>query len=165
MDWLPLAKFATNNAVSETTRVSLFFVNYSFHPWLSIEPTGPPAPDITLAWKQQYYQANAVANWFERILEQLTALTKQSQSCYKNNANDSHTSALYYNISDMVYVNTKNMKTNQLMKKGDDKWDGLYEVKEVYSRACCLKLSTNFCLYPVFHNYLLCSKTDTKGLV
>ena len=32
VDWLPLAEFAGNNAVSETTGASPFFANYGFHP-------------------------------------------------------------------------------------------------------------------------------------
>ena len=32
VDWLPLAEFAANNAVSETTGVSPFFANYGFNP-------------------------------------------------------------------------------------------------------------------------------------
>ena len=31
VDWLPLAEFASNNVISETTGVLLFFANYGFH--------------------------------------------------------------------------------------------------------------------------------------
>ncbi len=44
IDWLPLAKFVTNNQVSEAIGFSPFFANYDFHPYLDIEPakSNPP---------------------------------------------------------------------------------------------------------------------------
>ncbi len=41
IDWLSLAEFVTNNQVSEAIEFSPFFVNYSFHPYLDIEPAKP----------------------------------------------------------------------------------------------------------------------------
>ena len=59
------------------------------------------------------------------------------------------------------------MKTNRLIKKGDDRWDGPFQVTEVYSSgcACCLKLPPAWRLYPVFHIGLLRHKSSSKGLV
>ncbi len=41
VDWLLLAKFVTNNQVSEATGLNPFFVNYNFHPYLDIESVKP----------------------------------------------------------------------------------------------------------------------------
>lgn len=164
VDWLGMAEFAANNAKSETTGASPFFANYGFNPRLGVEPADPPAPNITMARKQQFYRANAVASRFERILEQLTALARASQQRYETNANNHRTMSPRYQVGDLVYVNTKNMKTNRPMKKGDDKWDGPYEVTEVYPRACRLKLPDSFRIYPVFHNALLRHQAAGPGL-
>jgi transposase InsO family protein len=48
IDWLPLIKFALNNAVSETTGFSPFFANYGFNPKLEFEPRPPYSPDKIL---------------------------------------------------------------------------------------------------------------------
>jgi hypothetical protein len=48
VDWLPLAEFASNNAVSETTGFFFFFANYGFNPKLGFEPHPPCSPDKTL---------------------------------------------------------------------------------------------------------------------
>ena len=77
VDWLPLAEFASNNTVSETTGVSPFFANYGFNPKMGTEASQPCPPDMTPSQKQQFYKANAVANRFERILTQLKALAQQ----------------------------------------------------------------------------------------
>ncbi|RAQ98760.1 hypothetical protein DDE82_008932 [Stemphylium lycopersici] len=39
--YLPLAKFAANNATSKSTRTSPFFANFGFHPRLGFEPVEP----------------------------------------------------------------------------------------------------------------------------
>jgi hypothetical protein len=41
------------------------------------------------------------------------------------------------------------------MKKGDDKWTGLYPVTIVYPRACVMKLPNSMRIFPVFYNSLL----------
>jgi hypothetical protein len=71
--------------------------------------------------KVQFYKANVVTNRFERILNLLKALAKQSQQYYKDNVNAYCKDALIFKVKDKVYIDTKNMKTNQLMKKSDNK--------------------------------------------
>jgi hypothetical protein len=48
VDWLPLAEFALNNAVSETTGFFPFFANYGFNSKLGFEPRPPCSPNKTL---------------------------------------------------------------------------------------------------------------------
>jgi len=164
VDWLPLAEFAANNVVSETTNVSPFFANYGFHPRLGVEPSSPCPPNLSTAQKAQFYRANVVANRFERILDLLKALAKQSQQRYEDNANAHREDAPKFRVGDQVYVDTRNMKTNRPMKKGDDKWTGPYEVLEVYPRACRVQLPDGVRLFPVFHNHLLRPKATSTGL-
>ena len=52
MDWLPIAEFAANNAVSETTGVSPFFANYGFHPKLGVKPSKPCPLTLSLTQKR-----------------------------------------------------------------------------------------------------------------
>jgi hypothetical protein len=47
VNWLPLAEFALNNAISETTGFFFFFANYGFNPKLGFEPRPPYSPDKT----------------------------------------------------------------------------------------------------------------------
>ncbi|KAI1668825.1 reverse transcriptase [Pyrenophora tritici-repentis] len=62
--WLPLAEFAMNNVISETTGVSPFFANYGFNPRLGTEPSKPCPPNISDVQKKQFYKANTVADRF-----------------------------------------------------------------------------------------------------
>jgi hypothetical protein len=162
--WLPLAEFAANNVVSETTGVSPFFANYGFHPRLGVEPSKPCPPNLSHVQKRQFYRANIVTDRFERILTQLTALAKQSAQRYEDNANKQRSESPRYATGQEVYIDTRNMKTNRPMKKGDDKWAGPYTVQAVYPRACLVNLPANMKIFPVFHNSLLCPKNEDSGL-
>ena len=164
VDWLPLAEFAANNVVSETTGVSPFFANYGFHPQLGIEPTKPCPPNLSSVQKRQFYKANVVADRFERILTQLKALARLSSQRYEENANESRAEAPRYLVGEEVYINTRNMKTNRPMKKGDDKWAGPYPILKVYPRSCLVQLPDHMKIFPVFHNSLLRPKTNGQGL-
>ncbi|KAI0999706.1 hypothetical protein K3495_g8490 [Podosphaera aphanis] len=164
VDWLPLAEFAANNVVSETTVVSPFFANYGYNPKIGIEPSSPCHPNATSTRRRKFYRANAIATRFSRILERLRALAKLSQERYEENENLHRKSSPRYQVGDMVYVDTRNMKTNRSTKKGDDKWDAPNKVLEVYPRACKLELPRKFRIYPVFHNNLIELKSNSKGL-
>jgi hypothetical protein len=132
VDWLPLAEFATNNVVSETTGVSPFFANYRFNPQLGVEPSTPCSLNLTAAQKTQFYRANTIADRFDQIITQLKALAQQSQQRYEENANAHREDSPIYSIGHKVFINIRNMKTSRPMKKGDDKWAGPYLVTEVY---------------------------------
>ena len=67
-----------NNQVNETTGISPFFANYGFNPRLGIEPP-QPYPPLSGQARKEYLRANTIALRFERILDQLIALAKQSQ--------------------------------------------------------------------------------------
>lgn len=164
VQWLPLAEFAANNVISETTGVSPFFANYGFNPRLGTEPTKPCPPNLSQAQKRQFYRANVVADRFERIITQLKALARQSAARYEEYANESREDAPRYQEGDQVYIDTRNMKTNRPMKKGDDKLAGPYPVKKAYPRACLLDLPPNMKIFPVFHNSLLRPHKQAAGL-
>jgi hypothetical protein len=158
VDWLPLAEFAANNVVSETTGVSPFFANYGFNPRLGVEPSEPCPPNLMPTQKTQFYKANAIADPFNRIITQLKALARQSQQRYKENANECREDTLVYSVGDKVFVDIRNMKTSRPIKKGDDKWAGPYLVTEVYPRACHIQLPDRIQIFPIFHNHLLWRK-------
>jgi hypothetical protein len=64
VQWLPLAEFALNYIISETTGVLPFFANYGFNPRLGTELSEPIHPDMSTTQKTGFYKANAVANCF-----------------------------------------------------------------------------------------------------
>jgi hypothetical protein len=100
IDWLPLAEFALNNAVSETTGFSPFFANYRFNSKLEFEPRPPYSSDKTLQQKREFIKAHNIADRFDQILTQMKALAENTNRRYKDQANRNKTDALRYKISD-----------------------------------------------------------------
>ncbi|MDB5911071.1 MAG: hypothetical protein JWP34_5188, partial [Massilia sp.] len=161
VDWLPLAEFASNNTISETTGVSPFFANYGFNPRLGTEPTKPCPPNVSVTQKREFLKANNIADRFDRILTQLKALSTQAAARYEENANDSRRDSPLFQVGQKVWVDTRNMKTNRPMKKGDDKWAGPFLITKVYKRACAVGLPDTMRIFPVFHTSLLRHHTST----
>ncbi|EAQ89506.1 hypothetical protein CHGG_06125 [Chaetomium globosum CBS 148.51] len=151
VDWLPLAEFAMNNQVNETTGISPFFANYGFNPRLGVEPPQPRPPNLSDHMKKEYLRADAVALRFERILTQLTALTRQSQQRYEDNANARRDEAPTFRPGDQVMVSLEHMATNRPKKKWDDKWDGPFPVLKVYKGAVVVDLPDNIKVDKSFH--------------
>lgn len=162
--WLPLAEFAGNNVVSETTGMSPFFANYGYNPQMGVEPRPPCPPTLTAKQRQEFHRANEIADRFSKILDQLQALARQAQQKYEDNANTRRSDAPKFREGDLVYVDTRNMKTNRPIKKLDDKWAGPFEVLQCYPRACRVKLPKGVRLFPVFHTALLQRKDAVRGL-
>ena len=150
-DYLPLAEFAMNNQVNESTGISPFFANYGFNPRLGIEPAGPCPPTLSVQAKKEFFRADAVASRFDRILAQLKALSRISQQRYEDNANTRRDEGALFRKGDMVMVSLENMKTNRPKKKWDDKWDGPYRVLEVYRGAVVVDLPDHIRVNKSFH--------------
>ena len=151
VDWLPLAEFATNNQVNETTGISPFFANYGYNPRMGIEPPGPPPPTLSAQAKKEYLRADAIANRFERILTQLKALARIAQQRHEDNANVRRDEGTLFREGDMVLVSLENMKTNRPKKKWDDKWDGPFPVLAVYRGAVVVDLPDHIRVNKSFH--------------
>ena len=155
VDWLPVAEFASNNAMNETTGCSPFFANYGFNPRIGIEPRKPCPPDRTPAQKKEFLKAQNIADRFEQLLTQLRALSESAAARYEQNANAHRTDAPVYREGDMVWLDTRHLRTNRPMKKGDDKWAGPFKISKAYKRACALELPGTIKVFPVFHTSLL----------
>jgi hypothetical protein len=84
VDWLPLAEFALNNAVSEITGFSPFFANYGFNSKLGFEPRPLYSPDKTPQQKREFIKAHNMADRFNRILTQMKTLAEDINRRYKN---------------------------------------------------------------------------------
>ncbi len=155
VDWLPLAEFAGNNAVSETTGVSPFFANYGFNPNMGTEPTQPPTAPKTSARQREFHNATTVADRIERILTMVKAMMSESQERQEEHANKHRSDAGTFVEKEQVWINTRYMKSGRPTDKLSDKWDGPFEVTKVYPRAVAVKLPDHYKVFPVFHTSLV----------
>lgn len=148
-DWLALAEFATNNHVSSTTGVSPFFAVYGTNPRFDFGPV-EPASDRPSA------EAESFASHMERIHDHLRSEMTFAQEAYAAAANVHRTPAPSYKPGDLVWVNSKNIRTLRPRKKLDWKNLGPFKVIEpVGTHAYRLELPPRMRYHPVFHVSLL----------
>jgi hypothetical protein len=145
-DLLPLAEYAYNTAVSETTKVSPFFANYGFNPetqWVKAaeevsEESNPASEKLLKRWQGIWgYLQNNILNAQE-----------SAARYYNRNAKEQPT----LKRGDLVMVNMRNMKTKRPSKKLDHKKLGPVEVLEaVGKRAFRVQLPPEARNHPVFN--------------
>jgi hypothetical protein len=118
--WLPLAEFVENNYTSESTGISLFFVNARQDRKLLCNLNQPtPTPEALDAERQvsQLQEIHEVAR-----LNMLWA-----QDRYEENA-DLHTARACVSDGDKVWLSTSNISTTQTSRKLDWKQIGPYHM-------------------------------------
>ena len=137
--------------VSETIEVSLFFANYGFHPRAGVEPPTPCPPNLSEAQKKEFFKASELASRFRTILDQVIALSKQSQDRYELNANKKRTDAPKYKPGDRVMLNMGHMVTGRPSEKLAPKWEGPFTILKASSHAVTLRLPVNMKVFNTFH--------------
>ena len=155
VDWLPLAEFACNNQVNESTKVSPFFANYGYHPRLGIEPSQPCPPKLSRQQREEFFNASSIANRYQQITEHLRANIEFAQERQEYFANLSRTAAPAYKPGDWVWLDTRNIKTPRPMKKLDVKFDGPFQVVKTVSHDVTLDLPKNWKISRTFHTSLV----------
>jgi hypothetical protein len=147
--WLPLAEFAVNNAINESTKATPFFANYGYHPRLGFEP-------VTPSQKPAAQDAEALAQKMEAIHEYLRSEICIAQARHEKYANRKRNPARRYFENDLVWLDARNIKTLRPQKKLDWKFLGPFKVLQVVSPyAYRLELPTSMKIHPVFHVNLL----------
>src|SRR5258707_10286343 len=145
-DWsslLPLAEFAYNNAMNETTGVSLFFANKGYHPSFVMEPNEQVSSP----------EAQRFISDLDDLHTELKWSIMRAQECYQKYADEHCSPAPLLKIGDRVYVKAKYFRTTRPSKKLSKKNLGPYEVIAIPgSHSFTLRLPQHFrSVHPVFH--------------
>ena len=115
---LPLAEFAYNNAPNATTGISPFYANKGYNPSLTVHPER----DLTSA------RAREFAVDLDELHAELRKTIAEAQTRYQVQADKHRLLAPEYQPRDMVYVNSRNIRTSRPTKKLAEKFLGPFEV-------------------------------------
>ena len=160
-DLLPLAEYAYNSAVSESTKLSPFEANYGFTPesnWLGVGKCRYPfdaetdimKSDWELSWKQMRIDLRKAQDrqrqWYDRKSQIPPEFITQEDIHLGKKAG----------VPDKVMLDQRNIKTKRPSVKLDHKKFGPFEiVRKVGNRAYELALPPQMKIHPVFHVGLL----------
>jgi len=162
-DWfelLPLAEFAYNNAVQESTRISPFFANYGFHPRFLAE-----SHPTLISSSHAAPTAEEFASYLHDIHERLVQNVKHAQDLQAKYYNAKH-KPVVLKPSDFVWLNSSNISTIGPSKKLDWKRLGPFKVvKRIGLQAYKLALPVSMRhIHDTFHISLLDSIKSTAIL-
>ncbi|MBW0552167.1 hypothetical protein O181_091882 [Austropuccinia psidii MF-1] len=127
--WLPLAKFAYNNAEHSSTKHSPFFTIYGRNPSFDSIHISLDSPAGKLSTKLQSVQ--------QVVKEELESAIRR----FKKYADRNRSISPVFQPGDKVWLASKNIKTTRPTKELSERWLGSFEViKRIGSHAYHLKL-------------------------
>ncbi|KAI0998268.1 hypothetical protein K3495_g9932 [Podosphaera aphanis] len=156
-EWLPMAKFAANNAVNTSTQISPFFANKVFHPRMSFGPPRPISRTPSKHLREQIAGGNDFASKMAGVLDVLRSNLARTRDRQEKASSANRSPAPVYRVGDEVFLDTRNITTSRPIKKLDCKFIGHFRVtKIINSNAYQLELPFEHeNLHNVFHTSLL----------
>ena len=116
IDWLPMAEFSDNAKESSSSKVAPFLANYGFLPRMSFDWSPPDEPPTSKPAKEQQQDAARFAQDMDKIWSEVARNLRASQESQAKAANKNRKD-VEYQVGDMVYLSTKNIKTHRPPKK------------------------------------------------
>ena len=148
-----MGEFSANANVSATTKMPPFLVTKDYNPRMSFDPVDLSADSTKekIANSMATLIANRMEEVWDFMQEEMTKLqVKQAvvanRHCKKPPA---------YKIDDMVWLSTRNIKTDRPSKKLDHKMIGPYKVKKLVESSYQLELPHTMKIDNIFHPNLL----------
>jgi Chromo (CHRromatin Organisation MOdifier) domain len=143
---LALAEFTHNDKTSSSTSMSPFYVNTGMHPWKGIEN----------AVESRNESADDFAKKMKKIRDEAAAALEKTQKNMKKYYDMHRREVPEFKVGDKVWLEAKDITTDRLTKKLDDRRLGPYEILEkVGASAYKLKLPETDKSHPVYNEALL----------
>ena len=163
-DWmrlLPMGEFSANANVSATIKVPLFLATKGYNPRMSFDSVDLLA-NLT---REQIAKsmARSIANCMKEVWEFIQEEMTKSQAKQVIVANRHRKELPVYKVGDKVFLLTKNIRTERLSKKLDNKNIGLFKIKKLVGLLYQLELPSTIKIHDVFHLNLL-QKVATNPL-
>jgi hypothetical protein len=105
VQWLPLAEFVTDNAVSESTKCTPFFAVEGIDPRMSF------AEEPTQERDQRRVEAEQFQATMQQVDEHLRVEMKRSKAVQEEGANQGHIPGTNIQVGSKVWLDARNIRT------------------------------------------------------
>jgi hypothetical protein len=157
--WIVMIEFASNATTFVFIELSAFMINYDFESRMSFDSFDlnddvyrerSSAKERVLTQK-----ANIIAKKMRDIWDFIKKKLANAQDNQKKYADQKRKFSSEYKVENMIWLFTKNIKTERSFKKLDHKWIESFKIKEILENACRLDLSSSMKIHDIFHTSLL----------
>jgi hypothetical protein len=150
VQWQPLAEFAANNTMSETTKFSAFFAVSGTDPRMVFEEAADESRDSRVV------DADSVQAAMRQIHEHLRVEMRRSQDIMEEGGNKKRLPAPPMQEGTEVWLDAQHIRNTRPSRKSDWKRLGPYRVKrKVSPYAYELELPRSIRIHPVHHVSLM----------
>ena len=148
-----MGEFSANANISATTKVPLFLAPKGYNPRMSFDPVDLSA-DSTKE-KIANSTARLIANRIKKVWDFMQEKMTKLQAKQIVAANCHCKKPPVYKVGDEVFLSTKNIRTERLSKKLDDKNIGPFKIKKLVGLLYQLELPHTMKIHDVFYPNLL----------
>jgi hypothetical protein len=151
-EWLSMIEFVFNAAISASTKLFVFMINYEYESRMSFDFV---KTEKTIKERIQKEKTSNIMKRMKDIWEFTKEKLANAQETQKKHANRKKSSSFEYKFNDMMWLFIKNIKIERLCKKLNHKWIGSYKIKRILKKACQLNLFSSMKIHDTFHTFLL----------
>jgi hypothetical protein len=163
--WLFITKFVSNAATSTFTELFAFMTNYEFELRMSFDSSQHETNDRLSAKKRILNQkAVIITKKMKNIWDFIKKKLANAQHIQKRYVDQKRTFSSEYELEDMMWLFTQNLKIERSSRKLNHKWIESYNIKKVLRDVCQLKLSQSMKIHDIFHTFLI-RKTAMNSLI
>ncbi len=155
-EWLSIIEFVSNEITSTFTELSIFMTNYEFESRMSFDSLNTETNNRLSDRKRILTQRAVII--IEKMKDVWNFIKKKlanAQKMQKKHADKHKTSSFEYQIENMMWLFTKNIKIERSFRKLNHKWIKSYKIKKLSKNACQLNLSSSMKIHDTFHISLL----------
>ena len=148
-----MAEFFSNANTLATIKVPLFLISWRYVPRMSFDFIDLTA--LSTCKRLANAKAESISTCMQKMWEFTCAKMARSQQTQMKAANRHKKPSLEYKIRDKIWLSTKNIHTEKLLKKLDHKRIDFYRVKELVKSLYWLELLVSMQIHNVFRLNLL----------
>ncbi len=153
-EWLSMIEFAFNVVIFVSIELFVFMINYEFESRIFFD-SSTKVNDESARKRILTRKTSNIVSKMKDIWNFIKKKLENAQENQKQYVDQKRTLSSEYKVEDMIWLFTKNIKTERSSKKLNHKWIESYKIKKMTKDACQLNLSQSMKIHDTFHTSLL----------